>query len=153
MLFAILRLCLSQFQWGTSHYSAMHTCFLLWSLCVLEIACQVPSATWSFQSPENRISTLNSCQMLETQKGITLPICPTLFLWYQGMPHRATVYCTLRKMRFVSTLLSYLGSLRNIFHLHRESCEGFKFIAINKQDPANTNIVFLYQAGLEKTQE
>lgn len=142
MLSAIPGLCLSLFKGGTSHCSVMHTCFLLRSLCVLEIACQVPSASWSFKSPESRISTLNSCQMLETQKGITLPICLKLFLWHQGLPRGTTIYCSQMKMRFVSTLLSYLGSLRNILHLHRESCEGFQFIGINKQNPAKHKYCF-----------
>lgn len=132
----------SQFKWGTFHRSVMHTCFLLRSLPVLEIACQVPSASWNFQSPESRISTLNSYQILENQKWLTLPICPKLFLWYQGLPQGTTIYCTQMKMKFASVLLSPLGSLMNIFHLRSESCEDFKFITINKQDPAKHKYCF-----------
>lgn len=94
---------LTQFKWGASHYSVRHLCFLLGSLCFLEIACQVPSASWSCQSPENRTSTQISCQMLETQRGVILPTCQKLLLWYQGLPQGTTIYCTQMKIRFVRT--------------------------------------------------
>ena len=103
---------LSPWKWGASR---SHTHFLLQSLHFVEITCQVPSASWGCQSPERRTSTLLSCHMLETQKGIILPVCQKLLLWYQGLPRGSTIFYTQMKIRFVSTLLSSLGGLQKFF--------------------------------------